>query len=212
MNYKNQKLTDELLAALADGPFAHLVNEHQPEPINGGIRLGPVEVLPGRSAKPVVRDAVTKRALKGSGAFPRGKPITDVVRVNTSKRDFEKSQTYREALEILTPMFGADQQSLERLLDVLWRVIEGVPTPVKCTHQGCQDMTHMYYPKPDGNAAFKLLENLVGRAAQTQNVNIKDEKLVQILEQRTVNVVVQGISEADANDRRELISTFGYLS
>lgn len=176
--------------------------------IEGGIKLGPIEVLPGRGGKPVVRDAVSKKLM--AGTYQLSKHITDVVMEGKSKRDFEKSETYRNALEVLTPMFGSDKQSLERLLDVLWKAIEGEPTAVRCHHPGCGELTHMYYPKSDSATAFKLFENLVGKAAQTQNVSIKEDKLVQILEQRTVNVVVQGLNETEAFERRDMIAAFGY--
>ena len=61
--------------------------------------------------------------------------------------------------------------------------------------------------KKDGNLLFKLLELLVGKARETQDLNVRSESLVAILNQGVpvTEITVHAIDPMQSKVRREII-------
>lgn len=197
--------------------YGHLLDANTVEQIDGGIRVGPYEVLPGMTVgKPVIRDAAAKGLVKGSGKYPRKTAIEPVA--TPAVTAYREKKEYREAFEELFPAGGDVEQkgSLAYAFDQFWQACEGSPQAVPCPHPEWHEehrgtpVNHIVAFKKDAGALFKMIELGVGKAAQTVNVNSHEEKLIKILEARVVDVRLQGISLDEIDRRRDLIESYGY--
>lgn len=206
-----------LVEGLKASPHAAVLNEYEVERIAVGIKVGPVEVMPGlHPDKPVLRDANTKHLLPGSGKHrPKEKALPSKVQ---DLADHRKSVQYREAFEALFPAGGdADERgSLAWWFDKAWLAAEGSPQLVDCAHPEMhQDKKsgppkHIVAFKKDGALIFKMIELAVGKASQSITINAREEKIVKALEYRVYDVNLHGISDSEADDRRSMIEGFGY--
>jgi hypothetical protein len=171
--------------------------EAAPDDLQDAIREGRLEVLPGQKGKPVVRDAQTKRIVKGSGRPLRANDPASVG----SKAAVRRSNSYREAVEQMISLIpgGEGKKTFEDLFDVLWDAIEGSPQTLECKSCGEKNV---YYMKKDAATAFKLYENLVGKARETKDINVEGTQLTQILERRTVDVHVHGVDRNNVSAKR----------
>lgn len=55
-----------------------------------------------------------------------------------------------------------------------------------------------------------MIELAVGKAQQTVNVNVNEEKLVKSLEYRIVDIQMHDLQDTDVSNRVKLIESFGY--
>lgn len=184
------------------------------------VARGEAEVLEGQNAlKPVVRvstDLVVlngkeyKRGqlLPGSGRYPRSNDSAAVGRATAWKQ----SATWNEAFQTLVTAFEEPhaKTSVEHLLEVISRAIEGGEIRARCRHEKCNE-EHLVYLKPDTGAALRLLERLIGKAAETKNVNVNASVETKTLEVRQVDVRVYDMSEATAEERLEALMKAGVV-
>lgn len=210
---------ESLERGLEASQHAYLLNEYPVERSGMGIIVGPVEVLAGlEPSKPVIRDASTKRLLPGSGKYPGSKAA---VQKEAGSQDvsYREKVEYREAFERLFPAGGdADERgSLAWLFDQFWAAVEGSPQMVDCPHPEYHDdpkhhtpLKHVVAFKKDAASMFKMIELGVGRAAQTININKKEERLVQVLEQRQIDVRLHGIEQDEVIAREQMLAGYGY--
>lgn len=207
---------ERLLEGLRASPHAHLLDEYQPERTPRGVKVGPIEVMPGLDPdRPVLRDARTKRAVEGTGKhLPKPPPSTQAV-VAPQYRD---KVEYREAFEKLFPAGGDidERGSLAWWFDKAWLAAEGSPQFVDCPHPEAHidkkdgPLKHVTAFKLEASLIFKMVELAVGKATQTVNVNAREEKITKALEYRVFDVTLHGISDFEANERKALIENFGY--
>jgi hypothetical protein len=199
----------ELIAALERSPHAELLNEWAVERVQGGgIKVGPIEigtVKPMHASQPVIRNASTKRMVAGSGRAALKPPEEKHV-----VKSYRGTAAYREAFEVLCPAGGnPDERGTQAwLFDQFWQAVEGSPQYIQCPHSDCTKR-HAVALKKDANAMFKMIELGVGKAAETKNVNITENRLVEVLEQRVVDVRIQGIDPAGSEARRRVIKAAG---
>lgn len=222
---ESQEQAHELrdLARLEDGlrasPHAYLLDEYPVERSGMGLVVGPVEVLAGLDPnKPVIRDSSTKRLLPGSGKYSGSKSIVQAHQEHADTTYREKVE-YREAFERLFPAGGdADERgSMAWLFDQFWAAVEGSPQLVDCPHPEYHEdpkhhtpLKHVVAFKKDAASMFKMIELGVGRAAQTININKKEERLAILLEQRQFDVRVHGIEQEEVIAREQMLAGYGY--
>jgi hypothetical protein len=208
---------ERLVEGLKASPHASILDQFPVEKTAVGIKVGPIEVMPGANPdKPVIRDAKTKHVLEGTGPHkPKEKEPEKFV---TPVTEFRKSVQYREAFEALFPAGGDvdERGSLAWWFDKAWMAAEGSPQLVDCQHPEMhQDKKsgppkHIVAFKLDGALIFKMIELAVGKASQSININSKEEKIVKALEFRSYDITLHGISSDEADARRTMIEDFGY--
>ena len=225
--------TDYEYLLTSGDPFYPVIKGRQKVVV--GAVIGEVEVLRGRTLedKPLVRHAVTKRRFKGSGRF--GPPEANEVETGfediptphqalqelKGKPDnFRETLSYRESFEVLFPAGGdiSDRGSLAWWFDQAWSAAEGSPQLVECPHPELHKdksprtgpLKHVVAFKKEPNLIFKMIELAVGKAQQTVNVNINEEKLVQSLEYRVIDVKMQDFKDKEVSSRIKLIEEYGY--
>lgn len=203
---------EALVEAFSKTAHGKLLEEYQPEQTITGLRIGPVEILQGQDpAKPVIRDARTKKLMEGSGRYPRANDSAMVGRQFAYKNTTE----YRQAFEALFPAGGdvSERGSLAWWFDQAWAAAEGSPQYVDCPHpESCPEKNkkHVVAFKKDAALIFRMIELAVGKAPQTVNINSHEEKIIQALEHRVIDVNIQGLSSDDTAKRAQVIEAFGY--
>lgn len=198
-----------------------------------GAVIGDVEVLKGRTPddKPMVRNAKTKRRLQGSGRYgpPEALEVEDGFEdlptpkqalLATKPDNFRETVSYREAFEVLFPAGGdiGDRGSLAWWFDQAWSAAEGSPQLIECPHPETHKdrsprtgpLKHVVAFKKEPNLIFKMIELAVGKAQQTVNVNVNEQKLVESLEYRVIDIKMQDFKEGEVDNRIRLIESFGY--
>lgn len=204
---------EALVAAFEKSAHGKLLDEYTPEQTITGLRVGPVEILEGQDPKkPVIRDARTKRLLEGSGRYPRANDAAMVGRATGYKNTTE----YRQAFEALFPAGGDvnERGSLAWWFDQAWAAAEGSPQYVDCPHPDLcpeRNKKHVVAWKKDSSIIFKMIELGVGKAPQTVNINSHEEKIIQALEHRVIDVNIQGLAPVDVAERQRVIQAFGYM-
>lgn len=178
-----------------------------PPDFSDKIRLKELKVLPREqwwNAKPVVVDP-RGRMVKGSGKRRGSKDPVEVGKETA----FTRSKTYLEARDKLISIENPDAvYRFEDLIDSLWAAVNGVPYEVPCPHPQFCDTTHKTHllgRKVDTATAFKLYENLVGKAAESKHVVQETSELRQVLEKREVEVKVYSADPHLAEQKRQVI-------
>ena len=130
-------------------------------------------------AKPVVLDEYGRIA-KGSGRWPNANDPGLMGKLT----GYKKSETYRQALETLVPMDGDENRrgSFAWWLQQGMEAAEGSPQRVQCNACGKPQVVAF---KKDGNLIFKIVELLSGKAKETQDINLKSQQLIAVLNERT---------------------------
>jgi hypothetical protein len=175
-----------------------------PEPLKAKVEAREYTVQPGQNPlRPVVRNLEGK-LVRGSGRYPNANDIAKTARLT----GYKKSKTYREALEHLVPLEGGEEKrgSFAWWLKEAYSAAEGSPQRVECPHEEC-DQRHLVAFKKDGQLIFKLIELLSGKARETQDLNIKSESLIAVLNERTPvhEITVHTIDPNESIRRREII-------
>ena len=177
--------------------------QYLPSYLIARVELGELEVLPGqRVDKPVVREAATGKLVKGSGRYPRANDPAQLGRLTAYKH----SKSYREAVENLFPIDGDESKpgSMAWLAKNIREAAEGSPQTLTCGECGA---TSLHAFKKDGLLLFKLLELLAGKARETQDLNVRSESLVAVLNTREpiTDITVHAIDPRAAQERRVVI-------
>ena len=153
---------------------------------------GEVLLFPGKdSLRPVVRDAVTGRIVKGSGRPPAANDIGRISKQTAYKR----TRSFSEAFDSFIPAVRTDNPeaiiSLEELITTAARVAQGEEVEVSCP--ACK---HKFYEHIKANAKLLefLIERRVGRAKETMEVNIRSEELIQMLNDQSPVIEVVDIT------------------
>lgn len=209
---------DDLLGAIRESAYADELDTNEPVVTETGVIVGKVEALPGRD-KPVLRDSTTHMKLKGSGQYPSNKGPKQTLPA-VQPQAYRETAEYRQRFEELLPAGGDvnERGSMAWWFDQAWAAAEGSPQWIECPHPEYhterehrgEPLRHLIVLKKDGALIFKMLELAVGKAVQTQNVNVKEDRLVRILEQRTVDVRIHGITDEEVNERDEVLEAYGY--
>lgn len=180
------------------------------------IQIGPIQVLAGEDPKkPVIRDAHTKRAMKGSGRFKRGdKPAVP------PELAYRETTEYRERFSQLMIEGDVDEYGSDAYIyDQAMKLAAGVPTEVDCPHPELHTsdlrrrngpVKHIVIQVPDKTTINNLLRMKFGNAPTQININKKEHRLVESLEYRVHEVRLQGFDTAEADTRKQLIEGFGY--
>lgn len=174
-----------------------------PVELRAKVETGELEVLPGQNpAKPVIREVLTGRLVKGSGRYPKANDAAAVSKATAYKR----SSSYRQGLELMIPLEGDETKvgSFPWLLKQAIEEAQGYDYEVRCPD--CDTPVHVY-KKRNAMFLFKFVEMLAGKARETQDLNIKSESLVAVLNAREPvrEVIVHSIDPEIARQRREAI-------
>ena len=170
-----------------DRQLITLAEERAPgarEKIDGGEWL----IEPGRDPlAPVLRDAKTKRLVKGSGQMARANSPDAMNRAQAAGE-------YRGKFYELIPPDATPEvrHSFETLFDDLYDAAMGSPQMVECPHEGCHKR-HAFAFKRDAGVLYKILENLVGPGLKTEESHKTEtrlEVLIQLREQPVSLVMV----------------------
>lgn len=206
-----------LAAKLRGTAYESLLDDHPVERIETEtgllcVQVGPIQVLEGQDpAKPVIRDAKTKRTMAGSGRMKR-KEDTALV---AGDKAYRQTTEYRERFAQLMPEGDVDEIGSDAWwMDRAIHLAMGSPTEVDCPHPELHtaDMRrkngtvkHMLIQKPDNTVVNNLLRMRFGNAPQTVNVNKQEHRLIESLEHRVLTIDWQGIDPADITSRKALI-------
>lgn len=173
------------------------------EDIRSRVIAGELELLPGQNpSKPVIREAETGRLVKGSGRYLRANDPVEVGKAT----GYRKSKSYREGLELMISLEGDPDKvgTFPWLLNQAIDEARGYDLDIDCPECG-----HTVHTVKKRNAMFlfKFIEMMAGKARETQDLNIKSESLVAILNAREPvrEVVVHQIDPEVARQRREAI-------
>lgn len=174
-----------------------------PTELKARVIAGELEIVEGQNPlRPVIRDAMSKALVKGSGRYPKAIDAGRMSRLTAHKR----TTSYRQMLEQLWPTEGDENvpRSLAWVSKQAALAAEGSPQNVTCPECGHR-YNHAF--KKDGLLLFKILELLTGKARETQDVNIKSESLVAVLNAREPvrDVIVHSIDPEIERERREII-------
>lgn len=170
-----------------------------PDELREQVESGELKVFPGQDPnKPVLRSSETGLIVKGSGITPKHVDMGQVSRDFAYKR----RKNYRSALEEIVSAEGEGRGSFKWFVDKAMEAAEGSPTPVdcpKCNHHFVANV------KKDGNVIVKMIEMLHGKAPITQDINIHDEAMLEILRSRTNRVEYYAITDEEKEQRKQAL-------
>lgn len=172
-----------------------------PEELRPRVEAGELELLPGqRPDKPVIREVATGRLVAGSGRYPKANDAGAVSKATAYKR----KTSYRQGLELLVPLEGTGVGSFSWLLEQAIDEAKGYDYHIDCPSCG---ETVEVIKKRNAMYLFKFIELLAGKARETQDLNIKSESLIAVLDQRVpvTEITVHTIDPETSRTRRELI-------
>lgn len=157
--------------------------------------------------RPVVREAGTNRMVKGTGKV-KGTPDPAMVSRQTA---YQRRKGYRYLMEDFIPPSDLRDNpnaiiSFKELVNNLIEACEGIPKAVTCNHPGCKEQ-HTVVLQRDPKTLYKLTENLIGRAKETQDINVTSQQLVAVLNERTPieGLTVHTIDPSEEQRRREAL-------
>lgn len=189
------EITDELLTAMKAEGYHNAVDL---------ILSGDVNVYPGRNPlKPVLYWNTGPR----KGKIAKGSGVSVFRDPSVEKENGRKSTGLKNTnayKELLAKYFDDDR--FHKLIQNLERATEGeeVKKKVTCDHCGESQVVVMYN-KPDSNALKLAFEQLMGRAAQTTDINVKTASLYQIIDERVSAPTITVWEDADDADERKLL-------
>ena len=173
------------------------------------VESGELLILPGQNPeKPVLRDAATGRLVKGSGRAPKANDLGVIAKTTAYKR----TRSFTEWFDAFIPS-TRDQApnaiiSLEELIKTAAEVAQGYEELLAIT---CPECKHQFQKthrsKPDAKLLAFLIERRVGKAKETQEISIRSEQIVQMLNDPTpiTTVEVIEVSPAERADRMKQI-------
>lgn len=187
-----------------------------PERLKPGVLDGSLIIRPQSmwwsEDKPVIVDADTKRLKHGRYATANDPALISKQSAYKRKRGYKEMQSIYigaepgETLEQITSL----KEIIENLLDAAngspQEVKVECPHPDICPYGGGKHVTTFAFKK-DANAIFKLYENIVGKAAETSDVNINANHLVSLFNDRSLasDLVVIDLPPDQAYERKMLL-------
>lgn len=164
-----------------------------PEELQDGVLSGSLQVRPSDmwwdKEKPVIVDAITKKLKSGRYSTANDLGVVSKQTAYKRKRGYKEMQ----AVYIGSEPGEHEKQiiSLKEIIDALWDAANGSPQQIECPHpelhtgRDIATLKHVVAFKKDPNALFKLYENLVGKATETTDINVNQNTLVRLLQDRT---------------------------
>ena len=157
-----------------------------PEEVRARVLAGELRAEPGKDRnKPVLIDAATGRLAKGTGHRPGGQH--GALGEMSKKYAYKRRKGFREALETII----SSEEDPTKPMTLGWlinRLIEdagGGPVNVSATCPECDTKFKVEaYRKGDPMVLFKVAELLVGRARETQDLNISAKHVYAMLDER----------------------------
>lgn len=170
-----------------DFPQEGLIDRVEPE-IRDRILAGELLIEPGqRPEKPVLKDAATGRFIKGSG-----RPVNANDPAITGKVSaYKQTKSFTEWFDAFIPAVAEDNPdaiiSLQELIETAARVSRGEDVEIECSN--CKSK-NWYAIKPNAKLLSFLIERRVGKAKETQDINLRSESIIQLLQDpRPIGVV-----------------------
>ena len=189
------------------------------KPYGKGQLLAGTGTYPKRTPAEVPHPVDAVREAVGGGFVTAVDSETAVVPVEAvpQERPVVKSGAHREKLYELIPPDAdpALRMSLEGLLNDFYHAALGSPQRVECEHPEMHDnrkaAKHVVAFKSDASALWKLIENLVGKAHQTQETvttNIDIDVLMQIV---TEPVAIISVNREEAAEMKKAAFAGGII-
>lgn len=151
--------------------------------------------------KPVLRK--NGKVTAGTGRIKGAKNIA----VASKETAFKRRKPYTQALEDYFPVDEADSPnaiaSFRDLLDAFWKATQGSPQKIHCPECGYDGI---YAFKIDPHAVMKMVERLAGRAKETQEVNIRSEHMLAVLNSPVESIQVIAIDPEEERRRRKMLA------
>ena len=209
INYIKPKRRSKIPHIEATKDILSLLTEEVREGVLSGLYFVRPQADWWSADKPVV---VGKNGKLVTGKYKNSKD----PQVAYKENGWKINKSYQQALEDYFPTDELDNNPnivthFNKLVEAMWRGINGSPQQVKiqCPHpdvcpKGGGEHVVAYAFKVDPHAAFKLIENLKGRAAETQNINV-DQRIVAMLNERVpTNVIEYHYVNPDKTEERRL--------
>lgn len=181
-----------------------LIDKLTPE-LRARYDLGEINVFPGQSSdKPVVRDAKTGALVKGTGLAVRHNDIAQISKATA----FRRTTDYQDWLGGKLKIDGSgpdDKESAEWWWERAQEAASNAPIPVTCPE--CNHTWMEKAGKQDGNLIFRIIELATGKAKQKTEINVKQEEILRILNEKVDirEVVVHALTPEDVEHRREVV-------
>lgn len=188
----SEVVTDEIL---------ELVPEQFREGVVDGSLIVKSKDLWYDKRKPVLVDV--------KGRIKSGRYISNDPGVISKTSAYKRKRGFREMRDLFVPATSGETAqaitSLEEIVKSLWEAVNGSPQQIECPC-GCE-YKGLYAFKKDPNALFRWYENIVGRATETQDINISNTHLIALLNDNTPieTMEVIDISPMEAFERRKLL-------
>ena len=152
--------------------------------------------------KPVIVDS--------KGKIRAGRYVSNDPGVISRTSAYKRKRGFREMRDLFVPATENETAqaitSLEEIVKSLWEAVNGSPQQIECPC-GCE-YKGLYAFKKDPNALFRWYENIVGRATETQDINISNTHLIALLNDNTPieTVEVIDLTPSEAFERKRLPS------
>lgn len=188
----SEVVTDEIL---------ELVPEQFREGVIDGSLIVKSKELWYDKRKPVLVDA--------KGRIKSGRYISNDPGVISKTTAYKRKRGFREMRDLYVPATAGETAqaitSLEEIVKALWDAVNGSPQQIECPC-GC-GYKGIYAFKKDPNALFRWYENIVGRAVETQDINISNTHLIALLNDDTPieTVEVIDMSPQQAFEKNKLL-------
>lgn len=191
-------MTQEITLSLIDQ-----LNDHDRDAVERGIYT----VHPGANY-PVLRYAAGPNL--GAYAPGTGIPVNHNDMKEISRRTaYKRTSEYQELMRKYLPADLDDEKkgTLGWILKQGMEAIEGsnISKTVACNQCGHEQRVSMYR-RPDGNVLIKVLELLVGRAAEQKDININSESMYRLIDERRdlKDLTVYEVSPTERAAREEV--------
>lgn len=159
--------------------------------------------------KPIVKYTANGRYVKGSGRSPNANDPAVLGRMTAYKR----TKSFTEWFDDFIPSVREENPNaiiaLDELLEAAAKVAQGWEETKyfdceKCHHANAVEVN----VKPDTKMLMFLIERRVGKAKETQEINIRSEQIVQMLHDNTPinDIQVIDISAETRAERRLLMA------
>ena len=180
-----------------------------PDELRERVISGELLAFEGKvSGRPGLRNAKTGVLVKGTGLTPRAGDIGEL----SSKFAYKRTNAYRELLQHIISADNDPEKwgSFGWLVNQGLKAAEGGDVFVDTRCPSCDTPFKVKaWKRPDSNAITKIMEQIIGRAQETQEINITERRIVDLLRDETpvVEINVISLSPEEAASRRKLAET-----
>jgi hypothetical protein len=167
---------------------------------------GEVLVFPGQDPeKPVVRDAETKRLVKGTGITPHHNDVGQISKETAWKRTNDYGDWLQSKLKISELPTPQDRESADWWWERAQEAAQHAYAEVKCP--SCNHVWEHRVGKQDGNLIFKIMELVTGKATQKTEINIRQQEILQILNEATERreITIHTLTPDEVERRRAVV-------